>query len=77
MWEDPIVADVRCTREELAARFDFDVKAIFADLRNRQAAMGQRLVSRKKRANPADVVDRRLQPVSVAVAELVVTVPGN
>jgi hypothetical protein len=39
-------------REELSARFDFDVKAIFAGIRNRQAALGGRLVSRKKRAEP-------------------------
>ncbi len=48
MWEDPIVADVRRAREELSARFNFDVKAIFADLRSRQGALGGRLVSRKK-----------------------------
>jgi len=48
MWEDPIVTEVRRVREELAARFNFDVKAIFADMRNRQAALGKRLVSRKR-----------------------------
>jgi hypothetical protein len=47
MREDPIVAEVRRIREELAARFGFDVKAIFADLRSRQAALGERLVSRQ------------------------------
>ncbi len=49
MWDDPIVADVRRAREELSARFNFDVKAIFADMRNRQKALGGRLVSRRKR----------------------------
>jgi hypothetical protein len=48
MWEDSIVADVRRVREELSARFNFDVKAIFADMRNRQRALGGRLVSRRK-----------------------------
>jgi hypothetical protein len=48
MWEDPIVAEVRRTREELAAAFDFDVKAIFADLRKRQTALGPRLVRLKR-----------------------------
>jgi hypothetical protein len=46
MWEDPIVAEVRQTRERLSAQFDFDVKAIFADLRRRQTALGERLVRR-------------------------------
>ena len=49
MRGDPIVADVRRAREELSARFNFDVKAIFADMRTRQVAVGSRLVSRKKR----------------------------
>lgn len=61
MWEDPIVADVHRTREKLAAQFDFDVKAIFADLRSRQAALGGRLVRQKKRAEPIAEADRGRQ----------------
>jgi hypothetical protein len=56
MWEDPIVSEVRRTRKELSAQFGFDVKAIFADLRKRQAALGKRLVSRKKQAEPPAAV---------------------
>ena len=58
MWEDPIVEEVHRTREKLAAEFGFDVKAIFADLRKRQAALGGRLVHPKKRAEPAAEADR-------------------
>ena len=57
MWEDPIVEDVHRTREQLAAAYQFDVKAIFADLRKRQAALGERLVPQKKRAEPTAEVD--------------------
>jgi hypothetical protein len=59
MWEDPIVAEVHRTREKLAAEFGFDVKAIFADLRKRQAALGERLVHPKKRAEPAAEAEGR------------------
>jgi hypothetical protein len=52
MWEDPIVAEVHRTRQELAAKFDFDVNAIVADIRKRQAALGSRLVSLAKCAEP-------------------------
>ncbi len=48
MWEDPIVAGIHRTREKLAPGYDVDVKAIFADLRRRQAALGARLVRQKK-----------------------------
>jgi hypothetical protein len=58
MWEDPIVADVHRIREKLAAEFNFDLKAIFADLRKRQAALGGRLVHPKKRAEPTAEADR-------------------
>ena len=52
MWEDPIVAEVHRTREKLAAEHNFDMGAFFADVRKRQAALGERLVPQKKQAEP-------------------------
>ena len=46
MVNDPIVEEVRRHRDELASRFDYDVEAIFADMRKRQADVGDRLVRR-------------------------------
>jgi hypothetical protein len=54
MWEDPIVAEVHRTREQLAAKYNFDVSAFFADLRRRQVALGERLV----RVEPTAEADR-------------------
>ena len=65
MWEDPIVEEVHRTREKLAAEFGFDVKAIFADLRKRQAALGGRLVRQKKRAEPTAEAEQGGDPSSV------------
>lgn len=42
MWEDPVVAEVHAIRKELAAKFNFDIKAMFADMRAREAALGDR-----------------------------------
>ena len=55
-WEDPIVAEVRRIREELCAKFNFDLAAIFADIRSRQASAGDRLVrlACHRQAEPAD-----------------------
>ncbi len=64
MWEDPIVAEVHRAREERAAKFDFDVKAIFADLRKRQTAPGARLVHPKKQPNLAPQPTVAAVPVS-------------
>ena len=58
MWEDPIVAEVHRIREQLAAQFDFDVHAMFADMRKRQAALGSRLVSLAKSAEPTAEADQ-------------------
>ena len=57
MWEDPIVADVHRIRKKLASEFGFDVKAIFADLRKRQTAIGGKLVPQKKRDETMMKVD--------------------
>ena len=38
---DPIIAEVRAIREEHAARFGYDVNAIFKDIRARQEASGR------------------------------------
>jgi hypothetical protein len=48
MWEDPIVAEVHAAREKLAAKFNFDPGAFFADVRRRQVSLGSRLVRQKR-----------------------------
>ena len=55
MWEDPIVAEVRRIREQLSAKFDFDVDAIFADIQRRQVELGHRLVPQKKTLGLSDI----------------------
>jgi len=67
MWEDPIVSDVRRAREELSAKFDFDIKAIFADLRDRQATLGGRLArqqAKQKTDRGEDISDADSRGVS-------------
>ncbi|HFC46352.1 MAG TPA: hypothetical protein ENJ63_00545 [Dissulfuribacter thermophilus] len=49
MYKDPIVEEVRKTREHLAEKLNFDVAAIFEDLRRRQGAFKKRLVRRERK----------------------------
>lgn len=58
MWEDPIVEEIRRAQEALSARFNFDVKAIFADIRSRQTESGKKLVNRKKQAELSTTIDQ-------------------
>lgn len=50
MYDDPIVEEVRKIRERLAEKHNFDVGAIFEDLRKRQGTLGKRLVRRARKA---------------------------
>ncbi len=45
MARDPVVDEVRRVREELAARYGFDVKAILAASKKRQARSTHKIVS--------------------------------
>ena len=42
---DPVVAEVRRVREEIAARFNYDLRAIFDDMQHQQENSGQKYVS--------------------------------
>jgi len=65
MFEDPIVDEVRKTRERLAEKYNFDVGAIFEDLRKRQGTLGKRLVRRvrKEIAEQTAAPDRNSAPL--------------
>src|SRR5262245_4656860 len=52
MIRDPIVADVRAIREQLSARFDFDIRQIVEDAQRRQASSQARVVSFKRPKQP-------------------------
>lgn len=45
MFEDPIVEEVRRVRQEYAKRFNYDLRAIAADLRQHEQQHPERLVS--------------------------------
>jgi hypothetical protein len=45
MWTDEIVEEIHKIREEYAKSFNYDLDAIFADLRKKQAESGREVVS--------------------------------
>jgi len=65
MYEDPIVEEVRKARERLAQKHNFDVAAIFEELRRRQGTLGKKLVrrERKKLAEQIAAPDRNSAPL--------------
>lgn len=69
-WEDPIVAEVRRVREMLSAQFNFDAAAIFADLRSRQEAAGDRLVRLQEPRQDSPTATLPTTPAGGAAAPL-------
>ena len=67
MFEDPIVAEVRRVRDELARRFNYDVHAICEDLRKRQ---GQTVTGDELRAGLAGVSHTTSAPQAAAPAQV-------
>ena len=60
MTDDPIMAEVRATRDKLAARFDYDVEAIFRHIQAREARSGLTYVPcPPRRPAPADSAQER------------------
>ena len=57
---DSIVAEVRQARDELAKRFDYDLRAMIEDARERQLAGGRRVVTLPPR--PARTTTRTPSP---------------
>ena len=52
MVDDPIVEEVRQARQQHAAKFNYDLQAIYQDLKQQEAASGWRIVTfppRKRR----------------------------
>lgn len=45
MWKDPIVEEVRKGREEHAAKFNYDIKAIIRSLKEQEQKSGRNIVS--------------------------------
>lgn len=65
-----IVAEVRQARDGLAKRFDYDLRAMLQDARERQASGGRRVVSfpakPARKPIPLQLPNQAMQPTGVA-----------
>ena len=65
MTDDPIVAEVRMIRDRLAARFDYDLDAIYDDIKRQEKASARKLVRYAPRPCRRDGVELHA-PASLA-----------
>jgi hypothetical protein len=59
MASDLIVEEIRRLRDEYAKRFNYDIKAMFEDLKKEQRASGRKVVSLSTRPTPSPATRRR------------------
>jgi len=64
IWSDPIVDEVRRARDAYAARFNYDLRAIFRDLKEQEKRSGRKLASYAENAEP----NQTLQPTGAATS---------
>jgi len=67
MFDDPIVAEVRRVRDELARQFNYDIHAMFEDWRKRQ---GQTVTGDELRAGLAGVTPTTYEPQTAEPAQV-------
>lgn len=61
MWNDPIVEEMRNARNEHAKKFNYDLNAIFADLKKQKKASKRKFVTlppRKPTVLPKAKIER-------------------
>lgn len=89
MWRDEIVEETRKAREEYAARFNYNLEAIYRDLVKQQEQspekfvslpskpFGLRGISRPKPASPATQRAENLSITKIGMALLLVFAAGD
>jgi hypothetical protein len=70
-WSDPIVDEVRRVRDAYAARFNYDLRAIYRDLKEKEKRSGRKIVSYAESSTGAEPAET-LPPTGTAQ-----TVPDN
>lgn len=64
-WSDPIVDEVRRVREAYAARFNYDLRAIYRALKDQEQRSGRKVVSYAESSTELEP-SKALQPTGPA-----------
>ena len=64
-WSDPIVDEVRRARDAYAARFNYDLRAIYRDLKAQEKRSGRKIVSYAE-STTSVAPDKTLPPTETA-----------
>ena len=70
MDEDDVIREIRATREAFAARHNYDLRSMVAELQSRDAAGDRIVVALEPRRVPSTVVPANIGTVASQVATL-------
>ena len=62
MRNDPIVAKIRKVRDEYAAKFNYDLNAMFQDIKRQERESGRTFVSKPPKATKRRTTPRKRRP---------------
>ncbi len=65
MWTDEIVEEIHRIRDEYAKSFNYDLDAIFTDLRKKQTESGREIVNLSRKSGRTARWSRRARDISV------------
>lgn len=65
MWTDEIVEEIHRIRDEYAKSFNYDLDAIFTDLRKKQTESGREIVNLSRKSGRTTRWSRRARDISV------------
>ena len=74
-WTDPIVDEVRRTRDAYAARFNYDLRAVYRDLKEQERRSGRKIVSYAK--EPAAAAPKQALPPTGPAAAVPDHIPSQ
>ncbi len=61
MWNDPIVEETRAIRDQIASRFDYDVRALGEYFKSKRSSDSKLLISRAKMTGIASTQSQQKQ----------------
>lgn len=69
MWKDEIVEEIHQIREAYAKSFNYDLDAIFSDLRKKQAESGREVVNLSRKSGLTTRWSRRARDIGEEAKE--------
>ncbi len=61
MWTDPIVEEIRRERKAYAAKFNYDLEAIYQDIKRQEQESGHEIVTLPSKRRAAEAEEKQLQ----------------